>query len=71
MLKRNVTYHHNVVTGKNSGFKDNATRPNWRKVAAAKALNEAKEKEKASAKRAESAEEAKKKMEKQSEVYNK
>ena len=46
MKKRNVTYYHNSVTGRNSGFKDNATRPNWRKVAAAKALKEAEEKEK-------------------------
>ena len=44
MKRRKPTYYHNAATGKNSGFKDNATRPNWRKVAAANALKEAKEK---------------------------
>ena len=38
------TYYHNAATRRNSGFKDQATRSNWRKVAATNALKDAKEK---------------------------
>ena len=44
MKNRKPTYYHNAAAGKNSGFKDQATRPNWRKVSATKKLKEAKEK---------------------------